>query len=102
MRNFESRSVDSVEGINRCGATGGMLIRRSSLRMILSGNRFPSPIGVEDVLFGIMRQTDVGRLHGRAHALSRFAVALVRRVVDARRGRRALRYPSPQSAEGGE
>jgi hypothetical protein len=26
-----------------------------SLRMILSENRFPSPIGVEDMLFGIMR-----------------------------------------------
>jgi len=26
-----------------------------SLRMIFSENRFPSPIGVEDMLFGIMR-----------------------------------------------
>jgi hypothetical protein len=25
------------------------------LRMILSENRYPSPIGVEDMLFGIMR-----------------------------------------------
>ena len=25
------------------------------MRMILSENRFPSPIGVEDILFGIMR-----------------------------------------------
>src|SRR2546423_10113585 len=28
------------------------------LRMILSENRFPSPIGVGDMLFGIMRRSD--------------------------------------------
>ena len=44
----------------------------------------------------------IRRLHGRAHALSRLAVALVRRAVDARRARRALRHPSAEPAEGGE
>jgi hypothetical protein len=29
--------------------------------MILSENRFPSPIGVEDMLFGIMRATPEAR-----------------------------------------
>jgi hypothetical protein len=42
------------------------------LRMILSENRYPSPIGVEDMLFGIMRYgLNPSKIIWFAHILAR-------------------------------
>src|SRR5450759_2049894 len=49
------------------------------LRMIFSENRFPSPIGVEDMLFGIMRYVRGPRLRLRRDCRESMAASSARR-----------------------
>src|SRR4030067_3752153 len=48
------------------------------LRMILSENRFPSPIGVEDMLFGIMRGGNLAPMNATPQPLERCHLRMIR------------------------
>ena len=51
------------------------------LRMILSENRFPSPIGVEDMLFGIMRRPTFAPVRALAQMLGPIPAQLPQETV---------------------